>query len=149
MDVAKYCPYANVDETPVTSKGKVIDLILPVIVLIVFFTLIPPIHFMLKLTFLYLQLIFSKLIRNELVKPIQSQISAHLVEFLAGKIKTGDILKKMNVVDVLQIEEALKVQQEKRANGVNIKIADVMVALGCIKQSDVEILIKLKEDLED
>ena len=90
--------------------------------------------------------IFSKLIRNELVKPIQSQISAHLVEFLAGKIKTGDILKKMNVVDVLQIEEALKVQQEKRANGVNIKIADVMVALGYIKQSDVEILIKLKED---
>ncbi len=27
-------PYANVDETPVTSKGKVIDLILPVIILI-------------------------------------------------------------------------------------------------------------------
>ena len=27
-------PYANVDETPVTSKGKVIDLILPVVILI-------------------------------------------------------------------------------------------------------------------
>ena len=27
-------PYANVDETPVTSKGKVIDLVLPVIILI-------------------------------------------------------------------------------------------------------------------
>lgn len=29
-------PYANVDETPVTTKGKVIDLIIPVVILIVF-----------------------------------------------------------------------------------------------------------------
>ena len=26
-------PYANVDETPVTTKGKVIDLVLPVVIL--------------------------------------------------------------------------------------------------------------------
>ncbi len=29
-------PYANVDETPITTKGKVIDLILPVVILIAF-----------------------------------------------------------------------------------------------------------------
>ena len=90
--------------------------------------------------------ILSKLIKEEIVRAPRSENTTNLVEFLAGKLKTGDILKRMGVVDVMQVENALRYQQEKKRDGLNIRFADIMVKLGYVEEKDVEILIKLKED---
>lgn len=90
--------------------------------------------------------IISKLIKEEIVRAPRSENTLNLIEFLAGRLKTGDILKKMGIVDVVQVDEALRYQQEKKKDGINIRIADIMIKLGFIEEKDVEILIKLKED---
>ena len=90
--------------------------------------------------------ILLKLIKEECVFKLDTEVNMSLLEFIAGKIKTGDILRRLGLVDVSQINDALQYQKEKKAIGVNEKIADILVNMNYITKDDVEILIKLKED---
>lgn len=90
--------------------------------------------------------ILLKLIKEECVFKLDTEINMSILEFLAGKIKTGDILRRLGLIDATQVNDALQYQREKKAIGVNEKIADILVSLNYVTHDDVEILIKLKED---
>lgn len=90
--------------------------------------------------------ILLKLIKEECVFKLETETNMSLLEFLAGKIKTGDVLRRLGLIDASQINDALQYQKEKKDIGVKIKIADVLVNLKYVTKDDVEILIKLKED---
>lgn len=90
--------------------------------------------------------ILLKLIKEECVFKLDTEINMSILEFLAGKIKTGDILRRLGLIDATQVNDALQYQKEKKAIGVNEKIADILVSLNYVTHDDVEILIKLKED---
>lgn len=90
--------------------------------------------------------ILLKLIKEECVFKLETEVNMSLLEFIAGRIKTGDILRRLGLIDASQINDALQYQKEKKAIGVNEKIADILVNMNYVTKDDVEILIKLKED---
>lgn len=89
---------------------------------------------------------YTRMIELELVEYPNCQINSAILNFLAGQIKTGDILRKLRKVDTKQIELALKEQKKKQDQGINAKFADVMIELGFIQNKDVEILLRFKEE---
>ena len=55
---------------------------------------------------------------------------------------------KLGQLDALQLKQALDEQRVQREMGHDVKIAEIMIRFGFIKASDIEILLKFKEDAE-
>ncbi len=69
-----------------------------------------------------------------------------IAEFLAGRIRTGELLKRMGKINTIQLEQALREQKERKAEGISVKMAAVMISLGFIKDEDIKILLAFKEE---
>ena len=69
-----------------------------------------------------------------------------IIEFMSGKIRTGEMLKRLGKIDVLQLEKAMRIQKERNEENKPVKIAELMIELGYIKESDVKILLAFKDD---
>ena len=89
---------------------------------------------------------YSKLIELKFVQAPTCRINFALMQFLAGKIKTGDILKKLGKVNTAQVDRALMVQKEREKEGRPTKTADLLVELGYIEKKGVDILLSFKDE---
>ena len=69
-----------------------------------------------------------------------------IIEFMSGKIRTGEMLKRLGRIDVLQLEKAMRIQKERNEENKPVKIAELMIELGYIKESDIKILLAFKDD---
>ncbi len=69
-----------------------------------------------------------------------------IAEFLAGRIRTGELLKRMGKINTIQLEQALREQKERKDEGMNVKMADVMISLGFIRDEDIKILFAFKDE---
>lgn len=69
-----------------------------------------------------------------------------IIEFMSGKIRTGEMLKRLGKIDVLQLEKAMRIQKERNEENKPVKIAELMIELGYIKESDIKILLAFKDD---
>ena len=69
-----------------------------------------------------------------------------VAQFIAGKIRTGEMLKKLGKINVMQLETALRAQKERYDRGESIKMAALMIELGFITDKDISILLSFKED---
>lgn len=67
-------------------------------------------------------------------------------QFMAGKIRTGEMLKRLGKIDVLQLEKAIRIQKERDEKGTPVKFAELMIELGYITEKDVKILLAFKDD---
>ena len=84
----------------------------------------------------------------EFIEGFGSDPNYSIAQFLAGQIRTGELLKRLGQLDVLQLRQALEEQKSQKELGNDIKIADVMIQLGFITANDVDILFNFKEDAE-
>ncbi|MBE7705898.1 MAG: hypothetical protein E7Z91_01445 [Cyanobacteria bacterium SIG30] len=84
----------------------------------------------------------------EFIEPFGNDANYSIAKFLAGQIRTGELLKKLGQLDALQLKQALDEQRVQREMGHDVKIAEIMIRFGFIKASDIEILLKFKEDAE-
>ncbi len=69
-----------------------------------------------------------------------------LAQFLAGRIRTGEILRKLGKIDIKQLDDVLRIQKDRIAAGRQVKIAELMIQLGLIIEKDIKILLAFKED---
>ncbi len=69
-----------------------------------------------------------------------------IAEFLAGRIRTGELLKRMGKINTIQLEQSLREQKERKEEGMQVKMADIMISLGFIKDEDIKILLAFKDD---
>ncbi len=90
--------------------------------------------------------IFVRSVELELVNLPESEKTYAVSQFLAGKIRTGEVLKKLGKIDITQLEKAIREQKERQKRGENIKIADCMISLGYITEKDVKVLLAFKEE---
>ena len=56
------------------------------------------------------------------------------------------VLKRLGKIDVIQLENAIREQKKKAEEGINTRIADIMIELGYITEKDVKIILLFKEE---
>ena len=83
----------------------------------------------------------SGLFSNE----VPNLISA-IAGFIAGKYRTGEYLVRAGKMTIEQLDEVLNKQQEMNANGKHVFIAELMIQMGFVKESDVKSVIFMKEE---
>ena len=65
---------------------------------------------------------------------------------MAGKIRTGEMLKRLGKIDVMQLEKAIRIQKDRNEQNKPVKMAELMIELGYITEKDVKILLAFKDD---
>lgn len=89
-----------------------------------------------------------KLVELELISVENFATSSNIAVamFLAGRIKTGELLKKLGKIDTNQLEQAIRYQKELNAEGRHIKMASILIKLGYITDKGLDSLLLLKDE---
>ena len=66
--------------------------------------------------------------------------------FIAGKLKTGEFLKRINKISAIQLEQAIRHQKELNDEGRHIKMASILIKLGFVTDTGLDSLLLLKEE---
>lgn len=69
-----------------------------------------------------------------------------LAMFIAGKIKTGEFLKKIGRINAIQLEQAIRYQKQLNEEGRHIKMASIMIKMGFITDKGLDSLLMLKDE---
>ena len=90
--------------------------------------------------------LFVRAIEKEFIELPKCESNYVIIQFLANKIRTGELLKRLGKIDVIQLENAIREQKRRLEAGNNIRIADVMIELGYITERDVKIILLFKDE---
>lgn len=90
--------------------------------------------------------IFARAVEKEYIEIPQSDRNYVIIQFLANKIRTGELLKRLGKIDVIQLENAIREQKKLNEEGKNARIAEVMINLGYITDKDIRIILLFKEE---
>ena len=66
--------------------------------------------------------------------------------FIAGRLKTGEFLKRINKISAVQLEQAIRYQKELNDEGRHIKMASILIKLGFITDKGLDSLLLLKDE---
>jgi hypothetical protein len=84
---------------------------------------------------------------KEMIIPPSSAIILSTIYYLAGRIRLGEYLLKINRLTVEQLDQALRTQKNiEETMGERVGIANVLINLNYIKKEDSEAILHLKED---
>lgn len=75
-----------------------------------------------------------------------TNINVALAMFVAGKIKTGEFLKKIGRINAIQLEQAIRYQKQLNDEGRHIKMASIMIKMGFITDKGLDSLLLLKDE---
>lgn len=73
-------------------------------------------------------------------------IISAIAGFIAGNYRTGEYFIRAGKMTIEQLDEVLDKQQEINASGKHVFIAELMVQMGFVKESDVKSIIFMKEE---
>lgn len=90
--------------------------------------------------------IFARSVELELVEVPNIESHFIVAQYLAGRLRTGELLKRLGKISVNQLEKAIREQRELNKDGNHRKIVEVMISLGFITHEDVDILLAFKEE---
>lgn len=86
-------------------------------------------------------------IQKELVAPPRSLVISGTIDYLAGRIRLGEYLVKINRLSLEQLDQGLRTQKAiEEAMGERTGIANVLINLGYIKKEDSEAILFLKNE---
>ena len=66
--------------------------------------------------------------------------------FIAGRLKTGEFIKRINKISAIQLEQAIRYQKELNEEGRHIKMASILIKLGFITDKGLDSLLLLKDE---
>lgn len=86
-------------------------------------------------------------VAKELISPPRSMPISGTLDYLAGHIRLGEYLVKINRLTIEQLDQALRTQRAiEEAMGERTGIANILINLGYIKKEDSEAILFLKEE---
>lgn len=90
--------------------------------------------------------LFVRSLEMQFVELPKDEIIISVAQFIAGKIRTGEMLKRLHKIDVMQLEKTLRIQKDREMEGRSIKTAELMIELGYITEQDIKVLLTFKDD---
>lgn len=84
---------------------------------------------------------------QELISPPRSAVINGTAQYIAGRIRLGEYLIKLNKITIDQLDQALRTQKYiEHSIGERTGLAEVLINLGYITQHDTESILFLKEE---
>ena len=74
------------------------------------------------------------------------KLVAAVAGFLSGKYRTGEYLIRAGKMTIEQLDEVLNKQQEMNESGKHVFIAELMVQMGFVRETDVKSIIFMKDE---
>ena len=92
--------------------------------------------------------LFIRLIEMEFLSVVDYSKNKNVAVamFIAGKIKTGEFLKRIGKIDAVQLEQAIRYQKTLNSEGRHIKMASILIKLGFITDQGLDSLLLLKDE---
>lgn len=92
--------------------------------------------------------IFVRLCELEYIQVADYQTNKNvaIALFIAGKLKTGEFLKRINKITAIQLEQAIRYQKELNDEGRHIKMASILIKMGFITDKGLDSLLLLKDE---
>ncbi len=90
--------------------------------------------------------VFVRSLELELLVLPEDESIISVARFMAGKIRTGEMLKRLHKISIMQLEAAIRIQKERTEAGDPVKMAELMIELGYITERDIKILLAFKDD---
>lgn len=89
----------------------------------------------------------SECIKNELIKAPANKIIAATIYYLSGEIRIGEYVKRINLIDVNQLEAALRKYKDMgEESDEPVKMGEVLVELGFIVSDDINKILYIKDE---
>ena len=85
-------------------------------------------------------------IEQEYIKEPHSAAIKAMAGFMSGKYRTGEYFKHCGKININQLDKVVSKQEQIRAEGDNMKLAEVMISLGLLTEKDTASLIAIKEE---
>jgi hypothetical protein len=84
---------------------------------------------------------------QELISPPRSAVISGTAQYLAGRIRLGEYLIKLNKISIDQLDQALRTQKYiEHSIGERTGLGEVLINLGYITKTDTESILFLKEE---
>jgi hypothetical protein len=84
---------------------------------------------------------------QELISPPRSPVISGTAQYLAGRIRLGEYLIKLNKISIDQLDQALRTQKYiEHSIGERTGLGEVLINLGYITKNDTESILFLKEE---
>lgn len=90
--------------------------------------------------------VFVRAVEKEYVEVPDCERNYIIIQFLANKIRTGELMKRLGKIDIIQLENAIREQKRLLEEGKKERIADIMIGLGYITEVDIKIILRFKEE---
>ena len=91
--------------------------------------------------------IFLRLLDLEFALPLSNnETSIAIASYIANKIRTGELLKRIGKIDASQLEQALRYQKQLNEEGRHIKMASILIKMGFITDKGLDSLLLLKDE---
>ncbi len=89
----------------------------------------------------------SQCIKMELIKPPHSIILAS-VHYLSGEIRLGEYVKRLNKIDIKELDDILRKQKHHNEENPDskLKIGEIMVDMGYVANKDIDKIIHTKSE---
>lgn len=85
-------------------------------------------------------------IKNEYIKEPVNAVVAASVYYLGSEIRLGEYVKRINLIDVTQLDDALRKQKELNAGSSYHKLGEVLVEMGLIVNEDILKILQIKDE---
>ena len=69
-----------------------------------------------------------------------------IASFIANRIRTGELLKRMGKINANQLEQAITYQKQLNNEGRHIKMASILIKMGFITDKGLDSLLLLKDE---
>lgn len=89
---------------------------------------------------------YVKCLELDYVKMPKSVYVLAMTGFMSGKYRTGEYFKRVGKINVDQLEKTILKQKEYASQGVQKKMAEIMIELGYITEKDTASLLIIKEE---
>lgn len=85
-------------------------------------------------------------IKNEYIKEPENPVVAASVYYLGSEIRLGEYVKRINLIDITQLDDALRKQKELNSGSSYHKLGEVLVNMGLIVDEDITKILKIKDE---
>lgn len=87
-------------------------------------------------------------IKMEMIKPPVDTVVNAEIFYLAGEIRLGEYVKRINKINIDELDDILRRQKHRNENNpdTRIKIGEIMVEMGLVANKDIDKIIYIKNE---
>ena len=89
---------------------------------------------------------FTYCVSKELVTRPDDKKMEVTAAYMASEIRLGEYFKRIEVIDIEQLERALRAQKASEESGNRIGMGQILIDMGFITQDDISLLLQIKDE---